>query len=314
MIRNINYPIIKLSNYQINKFKKLLGYWVIGLLDNSRQRRAGQVVLILVLVTIVGLTIGLSLVSRTVTDIRISSQIEQSNRAFSAAEAGVESALKGAVVGGPTGTVSFSGASANYQVSQFGGNDSTLSFPLTETANTQTVWLIDHDANGNNLNEAGSSYSPSASFDLCFGAGTTSNPAVVVSLYYKDGSSYKVAKAAYDPTSIVRTPVNNFYQADTVGGYCGGNFRYKKTITPTSPAPDGFGIAGTAKLLFLRIQPVYEHTALAFKPAAGNSLPIQGKVITSVGQTTTGTVRRIQVYQGYPVLPTLLDFGIFSEN
>lgn len=294
-------------------FKKIRGS--LSLISYLLSPSSGQVVLILVLVTIVGLTIGLSLISRTVTDIRISSQIEQSNRAFSAAEAGVESALKGAVVGGPTGTVSFPGASANYQVSQFGGNDSTLSFPLTETANTQTVWLIDHDASGNNLNEAGSSYSPSASFDLCWGAGATSNPAVVVSLYYKDGSSYKVGKAAYDSTPLSRTPVNYFYSADTIpGNFCGGNFRFKKTITPTSSIPDGFGIAATVKLLFLRIQPVYDHTALAFKPAAGNSLPIQGKVITSVGQTTTGTVRRIQVYQSYPVLPTLLDFGIFTEN
>src|SRR3990167_5301279 len=81
----------------------------------------GQIILILVLITVVGLTIALSLVSRTISDIRITSQIEQSSKAFSAAEAGVETALRTSVVGGPTGTVSLAGAAASYIVKAQGG-------------------------------------------------------------------------------------------------------------------------------------------------------------------------------------------------
>ena len=102
---------------------------------------SGQVVLIIVLLTMVGLTIGLSLISRTVTDVRISSQIEQSSRAFSAAEAGVETALK-AIEAAPTGTLEFdeNGTTAEYKVTALGGNQDEIYFmELTDVNFIQTV-------------------------------------------------------------------------------------------------------------------------------------------------------------------------------
>jgi len=44
-------------------------------LNIDLHRNSGQVVLILILITVVGLTIGLAMISRTITDIRITSQI-----------------------------------------------------------------------------------------------------------------------------------------------------------------------------------------------------------------------------------------------
>jgi hypothetical protein len=282
---------------------------------NNLLFQQGQIVLILVLITVVGLTIGLSLVSRTITDVRISSQIEQSNRAFSAAEAGVESALKGAVIGGPTGTVSLANASAKYNVTALGGGSNVFNFPLTETYNVQTLWLIAHKNDGT-VDESASyppstnNYPPNLSFDVCWGSGT-SNPAVIISLYYKDGSNYKVAKGAYDGDPSSRTPANNFYSADTGGSYCGGNYKYRKTLTPSSD----LGVSNpAAKLIMLRIQPIYDNTQIAIAPATGESFPIQGKIITSIGQTNTGLARKIQVNQSYQVLPSLLDFTVFSES
>lgn len=269
--------------------------------------RSGQVVLILVLVTVVGLTIGLSLISRTVTDVRISSQIEQSSRAFSAAEAGVESALRLDVVSGPTGTVSVPGASATYSVNTIGGTASVLTFPLTDTGISQTVWLIPHNNDGT-LNEGGTAYPPNQKIDVCWGSVSGSVPAILVSYFYKEVSTYKMAKGAYDPNS---TRGNNFSNVtDTVGGYCSGNYHYRKTITPTTE----FGIPSTVIPIMIRLQPVYAHTALAVSPYAPNTLPVQGTKITSEGQTSTGVVRRIQVSQGYKIMPSLLDFGLFSEN
>ncbi len=289
----------------INKCKKLLDY--------SWQDQAGQVVLILVLVTIVGLTVGLSLISRTVTDIRISSQIEQSSRAFSAAEAGIESALKGAVIGGPTGTVSLSDSSAKYNVSALGGSSSVYYFPYSEAANIQTLWLMPHNTDGVTLNENGpwpdpsdQPYPTASSVDICFGSGTTGNPAIVVGLFYKDGTDYKFVKSAYD--SLTRG--NKFNLADVAGSYCDGTFRFKKTITATTD----FGIAASAKLLMLRIQIIYDGSVIAIKPAVNTSLPIQGKLITSLGKTDTGVARKIQVNNSFSVLPFNLDFTLFVEN
>ena len=58
-----------------------------------KKSELGQALIIILLVMAVGLTMGLAVVSRSVTDIRISQQEEESARAFSAAEAGIRQQL-----------------------------------------------------------------------------------------------------------------------------------------------------------------------------------------------------------------------------
>src|SRR3989344_2066165 len=62
--------------------------------DKHWERQKGQVLLIVVLVMIVALTVGLSLISRSVTNLRTSTEEAESQKALAAAEAGVEQALK----------------------------------------------------------------------------------------------------------------------------------------------------------------------------------------------------------------------------
>lgn len=64
-------------------------------------KNSGQITLVALLVMVVLLTVGLAVVSRSVTDIRISKEAEESARAFSAAEAGIEDLLKEDLVGLP---------------------------------------------------------------------------------------------------------------------------------------------------------------------------------------------------------------------
>src|SRR5687767_6526323 len=59
-----------------------------------RKSEKGQMLLVVVLTLIVALTVGLSLASRTVLNVRLSRQGEESQRAFQAAEAGVEQILQ----------------------------------------------------------------------------------------------------------------------------------------------------------------------------------------------------------------------------
>lgn len=271
----------------------------------------GQVILILVLITVVGLTVGLSLISRTVTDVRISSQIEQSGRAFSAAEAGIETALKTAVVDGPTGTVQLEdNTRASYSVNSLGGTTNAYTFPLTSPNSSQTLWLIPHNAQGS-IDQSAEAFPTTSSFDVCFGSDASGKPALVLSLYYKDGVDYKVAKLAYDSDG---TRGNNFYTVDSAGSYCGSIYKYKKTLTPSSSGADGFNVSGAGvKLLAMRINVLYDSTTIAIKPAT-TALPAQGKLITSIGQTETQIVRKIQVREGYQSLPNLLDFTLFREN
>lgn len=276
----------------------------------------GQVVLILVLLTVVGLTVGLSLISRTVTDIRISSQIEQSGRAFSAAEAGVETALKSAVIDGPTGSINFSGTqtNANYQVTKLGGTTSVYFFETTKIGAIQTLWLIGHNENGT-LNESSDTYSLNKELDICWGSEADNNAAIILTLLYKEGADYKIAKVAYDPVPTASGHNDNHFisaNIDILGGYCDGNFRFKKTINGAAEFWDGFTPNPGILLMALRFQPVYQDTKIAVKPTA--NLPSQGKQIISVGQTETGIVRKIRVNQSYQTLPEIFNFTLFSGS
>ena len=58
------------------------------------EKQKGQVLLIVVLVMIVALTVGLSLISRSITNLRTSTEEAESQKALAAAEAGIEQALE----------------------------------------------------------------------------------------------------------------------------------------------------------------------------------------------------------------------------
>jgi hypothetical protein len=298
-----------------------------------KKANSGQIILILILITVVGLTIGLSLISRTITDVRISSQIEQSSKAFSAAEAGIESALKsGQAI--PTNTslqYAFnlndqdSKSKATYQITKIGGTNSVFEFPLTSPGNSQTLWLIDHSEDGSlpDLASAvtyslstGSTFPNDNSIDICWG----NNAALVLTLLYQDSEGYKIAKATYD-TDNTRTPTNNFTLVTKGSNFCNLSYDSKVSINSYNGSKPQF-VAGNVefntllspKLILLRIQPVYASTSIAAKPNGSRSLPVQGKQITSVGYTDTGVVRKIQVSQGFYTLPEMFNFAYYSQD
>jgi len=64
------------------------------------KKNSGQIAIIILLVMVVLLTIGLAVVARSITDVKISEDEKTALRAFSAAEAGIEEALKGVLVEG----------------------------------------------------------------------------------------------------------------------------------------------------------------------------------------------------------------------
>src|SRR3989304_631033 len=59
-----------------------------------KNKEKGQILILFLLVLVVGLAIVLSVASRTITDIRTTTTSDESNRAYFAAEAGIEEALQ----------------------------------------------------------------------------------------------------------------------------------------------------------------------------------------------------------------------------
>lgn len=276
----------------------------------------GQVILIILLVTVVGLTIGLSLVSRTIQDVRLSSQIAESQKAFSAAESGIEAALKGAAIDS-VDTLTLSGGSrANYNVSEWGGSSAPFAIPDIADGESVTVWLVDHNDDGS----VPLSPPPTSSFvytdsvDVCWGPkGSDSDPnpkpSLEFTLLFRDGSTYKIGKTAYNPDT---SSSDNFEDAQTTGGntYCSNS---DKKYRAQLKFNDNFGIDREEVPIALRVKPVYNSTDIVVDSGSKN-LPPQGKQISSTGTTDTGVARKINVLQGYNSLPPIFDYTLFVNQ
>lgn len=256
----------------------------------------GQALLIILLIMAVALTIGLSVISRSITDVKISQQTEESARAFSAAEAGIEESL----VTGSGGIGSFTETGASYQVqtADFGDGATQLVFPQEVSIDEpQTLWLARHDpATGNVIETA---YYTASNIDVCWGG----NAALEVSVYYKDGSTYKVARGAYDPDGG-RRALNNF---DPTDGLC-------PTLSMSNRKSIGFTDPATKPLLFLRLRTFYNNAQVGVVTAgsgAGNVLPSQGTRYESTG-TAGAATRKVEVVRYWPVPPPIFDFVLSS--
>lgn len=277
-------------------------------MNKTQTRQSGQIVLISLLVLSIATTIALSLIGRSTTDVTISNQITESSRAFSAAEAGIEEALKSGV--GTSGAqVLTAGVSYTVAKADIGGAAGAYVFPKKVSRGvTETLWLVNHNPDGT-LSET-PTYT-SAGIDVCWSSETTT-PAMSVSIFYKTaGGSYRVARGSYDPDST-RALTNNFSAVTATTGGCGAGTgtTYKQTISFGAFTPAI--VPATDTILMMRLAPVYADTNLAV--SATTALPLQGSKLESTGISGTGITRKIVVYQQYRSAPSVFDSVIYSQG
>lgn len=271
--------------------------------------KEGQILLITLLVLVVAATVVLSLIGRATLDLTISNQIEESARAFNAAEAGIEEAFRSGVGSGGAQVLA-PGVTYDVSVAAIGGQSGVYPIPRkTPQGVTETVWLVNHNDDGS-LDET-PRYTANT-LDMCWSKESTT-PALVVSVLYKEGTNgtYQVARVALDPDAASRG--NNFDSAVVTSNGCGlGNY-YEKQINFTSL---GISLSGANRdtLLALRLRPEYADTMLAFETAGGATLPKQGNRIESVGTTQTGVTRKVVVYQQYRAASAIFDAVIYSQS
>jgi len=271
----------------------------------------GQTLLITVLVLTIALTVVLSLIRRTTMDVRTTGQLEESARAFSAAEAGIEDALKNKV--SKTGvTIQSGNGSAIFDTTytDLTGSSSVFTYASsTAKGEVATIWLAPHDAN-NILDESGTgSYcavNEACPIEVCWdqppllpSETVAVKPAVEVGILYKKNGAYGVVRFAYDPDTA-RTG-NKFTTASGTG--CGG--MYSQAVT--FPAGSGLPLA-------LRLRPYYNQTTFSVSPSAGRTLPPQGFVVSSTGKTETGVTRKIVVKRNYDSPASIFDFVLYSNT
>lgn len=281
---------------------------------------SGQALVIVLLSLAVVLTLVLYILSRSITDIAISSREEEAVRAFSAAEAGIERAL----IIGSGGSGSFGDAGFTSAVSSFAEGLGVFNFPISlASGDSTTLWFVGHNDNGD-LDCTTEPCFNGNSLTVCWGTpGTPSDvstaPAVEVSLFYEaasrldgDFSDVRIARSALDPHTS-RLVTNSFSQATT--SECdldGTKYQFQKTI---NIGADFTPAVNTNGLLFARLRMFYntgQNHPVGFS-VAGDTLPSQGILIDSIGSSGEAN-RRLAVFQGYPEVPLVFDSVVFSSG
>lgn len=235
--------------------------------------RKGQVLALILLVMSTILVIGLTVASRSVTSLKISNQTERSQRAFSAAEAGIEEALRvGGVNAGNIPTLIVNGI-----------NVTVTSDPIKQlklNAFKDKSYQIDPKSSNN----------------------------LTISWYQSTDSS----DADLEISVLKQNSLDRYYCDTTAGGnnvgsaingcpYIGGSGGYSHSFTLKGSQFSG------AKAV--RITPRFSGVSLL---VSGDSLPDQGYTITSSAQTEEGLVRKVQVVTTNPALPEVFDYSVFS--
>lgn len=293
-------------------------------------QKKGQVIIVILLILVVVLTVGLSIATRTVTDIKLSQQTEMSQRAFNAAEAGIENVLSGLSSGTSGSYVPIgSGTSApayNVSVQTVGGTNEPFIFnkPVAKD-DTQQIWFVGHNAdNSFNLSDINNF----ASKDLYVYWGNTSQPAgnssptlpvtpaLEVSVIYKDTAGFKISRGAFDP-NLGRAAVNNFSSAvDAAGNYTTAKLQFRVQINLSLAPFNISGIGSTSTLYGIRLRLLYNDVPqlLGAQPFnATDTFPVQGRLISSTGNA--GNVyRKVEVFESYPVMPPIFDYVIFNGS
>lgn len=301
-------------------------------------KEKGQVILVLVLVMTVALAIGISVVQRSLSDVSTSTKVEESSRAFSAAEAGIEKILACPTCGLVTDfTENQSSARVTSNdllpaTAPSGTRQDPFEYPLNPLSKEEVgqIWLADSDPNVKlpdctAIDSDGHQpvcYTQS-SLDVYWGNSTTDLAALELTLVYYDTASSKyISRKWYlDNPSAGRSSSNKFdTNADCNGFTVGSNpvpYRCKYTIGGTNGTFTDSPLQ--PKLMLLRARLLYNNNPQPFavQPSSGAtcgtpcSLPPQSRTLESVG-TSGSTQRKVRMNQIYRMVPNYFDYAIFS--
>ncbi len=294
--------------------KKNLNHW---------QQQSGQVVVILLLIVVVSLSIGLTIIGRSTTEIATSSKIEDSSRAFFAAEAGIEKAISS----GTTGNLILGNQSqADVKIDVGPTGLKGIEYPTLLKKDFAHIWLA-NPATFPNCAAADKCYTES-SFNVFFGnpeltAASSEKPAIEVNVVTRDGTGAFASNRYYYDSDLTRASTNGFtpadsplcrqsHTADTIIN-AQSNFYCKVTVPPVicnAPNCTSYISKGTPVLVRLRLL-YMDSQKVAVVPLNSKPLPPQIQVYTSVGKAG-GVQRVLRVIRETNVVPQLFDYAIFS--
>lgn len=250
------------------------------------RNQRGQVALIVLLVSTVVLTLGMSISRQAVVDTKIEIDEELVKRAFNAAESGIERYLA-------TGLTNYDlpdDSRAEISVDNIGGTTTIGGEELTLANDQAYFWLVDHNADGS----LGTNYYSPTSLTITTASGF--NGLLRVDYFYRTGAGlFRVRRGYYDFGSS--------------SGVARAGF--------TSVAGDSVTWNTEEDPLLLVVSPIEESTRISI--SGTSSFPVQGEQITSVGRAgnteanTGAATSQVSIVNTYQVPSFLLD-AVSSNN
>ncbi len=290
------------------------------LVKKNQKKPTGEIALLILLMMAIGLTVGLSVVSRSVTDVSLSTRLDESSRAFSAAEAGIEEIFsQGLTAASPLLEGNIGDSRYKVETSSLGYGNSIFTFPnAIKEADAQAIWLVEHlDDDTLNLN---SNYYNTNTIEICWNKVNASDPIPAIELMVlaknQTTNAFKIVREAFDPdSSRITTQQSNLSNPDT--GSCSQRsteFPYHKLINFTNLDSDvPIDVTSGDRVIFLKLRPIYTQAKIAVVPQS-TALPEQGKNITSTGQSGAGITRKWNVVQTYSAPIDLFDYAVWSGS
>lgn len=289
----------------------------------KRKNQKGQALLIVLLSMAVVLTIVLSTLARSITDVSVSEQDKESLRAFSAAEAGVEQAL---IIGSSIDPTTLGNARYFVDVSAMAEGSTEIIYPSPFfSGESMTIWFVAHDDEDNYTCTAEKPCFTGRRMRVCWGKegeddSSSTTPAIEVTVFYTrtpgDYSTTEVVRKVVDPNSLRRSE-NNF---DANGsGTCSISDKtyqfYKNVNFEVLGIPESVYTTQNG-LQFAVIRFLYNTSnpsplAISVNFSENTTLPSQGLQIESSGSSGDAN-RKINVFRFFSESAEPFQFGVFS--
>jgi hypothetical protein len=308
--------------------------------------KVGQTAIFVFVLLLVGLTIGLSVAGRTFRDLQSSGSSDFSARAFTAAEAGAEEALRQDLA---TVSPTCGQYVCSTDVAPSFGTTNKSSFKYkVDTVSQLSQTVAEDDSiqlnmiSGNNFFDGSLKIYWGKQSDTAVGGenATGTRPSLEVTLLTQSSSGeYGYAKFAVN----AETRSNSFTAADgsvhpvpPVSSNFSATYSnmipdYNFGEIDSNPSPNLIGsnpphtgltdllqinLTNVDRVAYVRIRPLYNRATIGVESATGSgthSFPAQSYKVTSQGNSGDAT-RAVQVTKSLPSLPPILDFALFNGS
>ncbi len=255
-----------------------------GIKSKTLLNEDGQILPLILLVVLVAATIGFSIAGTTIKNIEETNLNEESNRAYSAAEAGLEEKL-----------LELEQGTTPVDITTPTPLQSGALIKKVEVAQSADLSIskLDKDAVAQVNLDCGS----------C-GAGTVTytwdqGTALVVTKIHGNSEPYTVSRYAYNCGTVSSTSNGFVLSTPNTSGKCSEHI-----------SVDNRSSGGSDRVI--RFRAMYADTSLNVTAGSG-VLPIQSTVLTSTGQSGE-TERTVQVQRSAPIPPSILDYVLFSSQ